>query len=447
MEAENNTLLNDFILLGFLEVRVFCTIFIAAIYIMIIFGNFSVFGIIQVDNHLQTPMYFFLSCLSLLDVCYSTVTLPAMLVNAITGNRRISFHRCFTQLYFFVCFGGSECLLLAAMAYDRYVAICNPLRYNAVMNRKFCSGFVAGCCACGLLNAVFHTLMILKLTFCGNHHINHFFCDVLPILEAACSDIQGSQVLLHVVTVFLGMSPFLLVMNSYIHIISTILKIRSSEGRQKVFSTCSSHLIVVTIFYTTGMFSYNGPSSGDYFIIVRVSSILYGILPPLLNPIIYCLRNKDVKKALKKARRRFCLLPGRDADPLTAAVPRVRGRRCCGGCSERMATGGSDDLSGMNAEEKILEPSTPGAAIESRSPADAARDIMHFVKCECSGGWYTAALTRPYEWKDVLEKDEEVFRRRAKREAKQCWAKEAPKGFLPPPKASALPAEEPKRRQ
>ncbi|XP_077112497.1 olfactory receptor 5V1-like [Ranitomeya variabilis] len=297
---ENNTL-NDFILLGFLEVQVFCTIFIAVIYIMIIFGNVSVFGIIQVDSHLQTPMYFFLSCLSLLDVCYSTVTLPAMLVNAITGNRRISFHRCFTQLYFFVCFGGSECLLLAAMAYDRYVAICNPLRYNVVMNRKFCSGFVLGCCVCGLLNAVFHTLMTLKLTFCGNYYINHFFCDVLPMLEAACSDIQGSQVLLHVVTIFLGMSPFLLVMNSYVHIISAILKIRSSEGRQKVFSTCSSHLIVVTIFYTTGIFSYNGPSSGDYFIVVQVSSVLYGILPPLLNPIIYCLRNKEVKKALEKA--------------------------------------------------------------------------------------------------------------------------------------------------
>ncbi|XP_073422680.1 olfactory receptor 5V1-like [Dendrobates tinctorius] len=301
MEAENTTLLNDFILLGFLELQVFCTIFIAVIYIMIIFGNFSVFGIIQVDSHLQTPMYFFLSCLSLLDVCYSSVTLPAMLVNAITGNRRISFHRCFTQLYFFVCFGGSECLLLAAMAYDRYVAICNPLRYNVVINRKFCSGFVVGCCVCGLLNAVFHTLMTLKLTFCGNNHINHFFCDVLPMLEAACSDIQGSQMLLHVVAIFIGMSPFLLVMNSYIHIVSTILKIRSSEGRQKVFSTCSSHLIVVTIFYTTGIFNYNGPISGDYFIVVRVSSVLYGLLPPLLNPIIYCLRNKEVKKALKKA--------------------------------------------------------------------------------------------------------------------------------------------------
>ncbi|XP_066428477.1 olfactory receptor 5V1-like [Eleutherodactylus coqui] len=300
MESENKTL-KDFILLGFLKGQVVCTMLMATTYITIIISNCAVFSIIKMDSHLQTPMYFFLSCLSLLDICYSSVTLPAMLVNAITGNRRISFHRCFTQLYFFVCFGGSECLLLAAMAYDRYVAICHPLHYPIIMNKTFCSGFVAGCCVSGLLNATFHTSMTLQLTFCGDYHINHFFCDVLPMLEAACSNTQSSQVLLHVVTVFLGMAPFLLVMNSYIHIISTILKIQSSEGRQKVFSTCSSHLIVVTVFYITGIFNYNSPSSGDSLIIVQVSSILYGILCPLLNPMIYCLRNQDVKKALKKA--------------------------------------------------------------------------------------------------------------------------------------------------
>ncbi|XP_056397760.1 olfactory receptor 5V1-like [Hyla sarda] len=289
-----------FILLGLSEEQIIFPLLISVTYMMTIIGNFAVFSIIQVDSHLQTPMYFFLSCLSLLDVCYSTVTLPAMLVNAITGNRRISFHRCFTQLYFFVCFGGSECLLLAVMAYDRYVAICNPLRYPIIMNKRFCSGLVAGCWVCGLLNAVFHTLMTMKLTFCEDHHINHFFCDVPPMLEAACSDIQDSLVLLHVITVFLGMSPFLLVMNSYIRIISTILKIHSSEGRQKVFSTCSSHLIVVSVFYITSMFNYNGPISGDSFIVVRVSSVLYSVVPPLLNPIIYSLRNKDVKTALKK---------------------------------------------------------------------------------------------------------------------------------------------------
>ncbi|XP_056397766.1 olfactory receptor 5V1-like [Hyla sarda] len=301
MEVKNKTLLNDFILIGFLEGRVVCIILMATVYTMIIIWNFIVFGIIQVDSHLQTPMYFFLSCLSLLDVCFSTVTLPAMLVNAVTGNRRISFYRCFTQLYFFASFGGSESLLLAAMAYDRYVAICNPLRYHVVMNKRFCSGLVAGCLVCGFLNSVFNALMTMKLTFCGDHHINHFFCDVLPVLEAACSDIQSSQVLLCMDALLLGMSPFILVMNSYIRIISTILKICSSEGRQKVFSTCSSHLTVVTIFYITGSLNYNGPSSEDSFILAQVSSFLFGILSPLLNPVIYCLRNKEVKKALEKA--------------------------------------------------------------------------------------------------------------------------------------------------
>ncbi|XP_069802664.1 olfactory receptor 5V1-like [Dendropsophus ebraccatus] len=296
----NNNSLEDFILIGFSEGQIIFSLLITVTYMMTIFGNLVVFSIIQVDIHLKTPMYFFLSCLSIIDVCFSTVTLPAMLVNAITGNRRISFHRCFTQLYFFVSFGGSESLLLASMAYDRYVAICNPLRYHAVMDKKFCSGFVAGCLVCGLGNAVFHTLMTMKLTFCGDHHINHFFCDVLPMLEAACSDIQGSQVLLHVVTIFIAMSPFVLLINSYVRIISTILKIRSSEGRKKVFSTCSSHLIVVTIFYITAMFNYNGPISGDSLIIFQVSSVLFSVVPPLLNPMIYSLRNKEVKAALKK---------------------------------------------------------------------------------------------------------------------------------------------------
>ncbi|XP_075045764.1 olfactory receptor 5V1-like [Mixophyes fleayi] len=301
--ATNETYFDDFILLGFYEVQSIYSLLIAMIYTMIITGNLTVFSIIRVDRHLQTPMYFFLSCLSILDVCYATVTLPAMLVMAVTGNRRISFNRCFTQLYFFVLFGGSECLLLAAMAYDRYVAICNPMHYLRIMNKIFCLYFIAGCLICAALNSVFHTLMTLKLTFCGARQINHFFCDVLPMLQAACSEIDISQVLLHTITVFLGVSPFLLVINSYIHIISTILKIRSSSGRQKVFSTCSSHLIVVTVFYMTAMLNYNGPISGDSFVIVRVSSILYSVVPPLFNPAIYCLRNKEVKTALTKALR------------------------------------------------------------------------------------------------------------------------------------------------
>ncbi|XP_077312297.1 olfactory receptor 10A7-like [Lithobates pipiens] len=299
MAATNETFFHDFILMGFPREQILISLLIAQIYTMTVLGNLTVFSIIQVDSRLQSPMYFFLSCLSLLDVCYSSVTLPAMLANAITGNRMISFNKCLTQLYFFVCFGGTECLLLAVMAYDRYVAICNPLHYITIMNKKICSYLVVGCWLCGLVNATFHTLMTWKRMFCGTRHINHYFCDVLPLLQVACSDIHDSQVVLHVVTFFLGMSPFMLIANSYIRIISTILKIRSTTGRKKAFSTCSSHLIVVTVFYLTGAFNYNGPNTGDFFIIVQVSSLLYGVVSPLLNPVIYCLRNNEVKGALK----------------------------------------------------------------------------------------------------------------------------------------------------
>ncbi|XP_069599093.1 olfactory receptor 5A2-like [Ranitomeya imitator] len=301
MASENNTSVDDFILLGLSKGPMICSFLISIAYIMILVGNLSVFGIIQVDRQLQTPMYFFLCCLSILDVCYSTVTLPAMLVNAVTGNRRISFTGCFIQLYFFICVGGTEGLLLAAMAYDRYIAICNPLQYVLIMNKRFCSYIVAGCCLLGLINSMLHTFMTLNLTFCGPRHINNFLCDVLPMLEAACSDIYSSQVFIRVDTVVLGVTTFLIVMNSYVRVISTILKIHSSEGRQKVFSTCSSHLIVVTIFYITGIFSYNGPKSGESFTAIRASSIINSVLPPLVNPVIYCLRNKEVKRALKKA--------------------------------------------------------------------------------------------------------------------------------------------------
>ncbi|KAG9481938.1 hypothetical protein GDO78_010919 [Eleutherodactylus coqui] len=268
---------------------------------MIILGNLTIFGVIQIDNHLQTPMYFFLSCLSILDVCYSTVTLPAMLVNAITGNRKISFSRCFTQLYFFVSLGGSECLLLAAMAYDRYVAICNPLKYPIIMNKRLCSYLVGGSWFSGFLNSVLHTVMTSKLTYCEPWHVNNFFCDVPPMLIAACTDTHTSQLLLYIVSVFLGMSPFIFVIVSYVHIISTILKIRSSIGRQKAFSTCSSHLIVVTVFYVTANFNYIGPAPGDSFDLVKLSTVLYSVLTPLFNPVIYCLRNQDVRTALIKA--------------------------------------------------------------------------------------------------------------------------------------------------
>ncbi|XP_053308401.1 putative gustatory receptor clone PTE01 [Spea bombifrons] len=297
---ENQTSLKYFNLLSFSEGRAMLSTLMAIIYAMILLGNLAIFSIIRVDSNLQTPMYFFLSNLSMLDICYSTVTLPAMLFNSITGNRRISFESCFAQVYFFVSFGGSECLLLAAMAYDRYVAICNPLRYPIIMNKNICSYLVAASLFCGFSNSVLHTSVTSKLTYCVSRNLNHFFCDVPPLLKVACADTQSSQVLLYIVGVFLGIIPFGFVIVSYARIISTILKITSAAGRQKAFSTCSSHLIIVTVFYVTGYFNYIGPTPRDTFDIIRLAPMLYSVLTPLFNPVIYCLRNKEVKRALKK---------------------------------------------------------------------------------------------------------------------------------------------------
>ncbi|KAM5140391.1 olfactory receptor 5V1-like [Mantella aurantiaca] len=281
--------------------QVLLSLIILVIYTMIIVGNLTIFSIIKIDINLHTPMFFFLSYLSLLDICYSSVTLPAMLVNAITGTSRVSFNLCFTQLYFFVSLGGSECLLLAAMAYDRYVAICNPLHYLVVMNKMFCSYLVGGSWFFGFLNSVLHTILTSKLTFCSHRHVNHFFCDVPTMLNSSCEDTHTSHTLLYIVSVFLGMTPFVFVIASYTQIISTILKIHSATGRKKAFSTCSSHLIVVTVFYVTANFNYIGPTPGESFDISRLASILYSVLTPLFNPLIYCLRNQNVQQALKKA--------------------------------------------------------------------------------------------------------------------------------------------------
>ncbi|KAM8927174.1 olfactory receptor 5V1-like [Pelodytes ibericus] len=300
MGVTNQTATSDFILLGISEGRVILSPLIAMIYIMILMGNLTIVTIIRMDYHLHTPMYFFLTYLSILDICYSTVTLPAMLLISITGNSRISFNQCFTQLYFFIAFGGCECLLLAAMAYDRYVAICNPLQYPIIMNKQLCSQLVAATWFSGFLNSVLHTSMTSRLTFCGTRKVDHFFCDVPPLLKASCTDTQTSQVVLNILNIFMGIIPFFFVIVTYVHIISTILKIRSVAGQRKAFSTCSSHLIVVTVFYITGMFNYIGPAPRGTFDIARVSPMLYSFLTPLFNPVIYCLRNKEVKRTLKK---------------------------------------------------------------------------------------------------------------------------------------------------
>ncbi|KAM4652146.1 olfactory receptor 5V1-like [Discoglossus pictus] len=301
MDGTENQTLRDFILLGISEGHIIVSFLMTLMYTIILIGNVTILSIIKTDCHLQTPMYFFLSYLSILDICYSSVTFPAMLFNFITGNRRISFNRCMTQLYFFVSFGGAECLLLAAMAYDRYVAICNPLQYHIIMNKLVCYFLVAASWICAFLNSTLHTVMTAKLSFCDTRRVNHFFCDAPPLIRVSCTDTHNNQILLYIVNVFLGITTFAFVIASYIRIISNILTIRSAAGRRKAFSTCSSHLMVVTIFYVTGNFNYIGPPPGNSFDIERLSSVLYSIMTPLFNPVIYCLRNKDVKRAIRKA--------------------------------------------------------------------------------------------------------------------------------------------------
>ncbi|XP_029440333.1 olfactory receptor 5V1-like [Rhinatrema bivittatum] len=310
MEPDNYTAaVKDFTLLGFPDRQIALSFLFLLLYVLILAGNLAIFTVIRSNPHLHKPMYFFLSNLSLLDICYSSTTLPSMLANSVSRNTVISFHQCLVQLYFFVSLGGAECLLLAIMAYDRYIAICNPLRYPTVMNQRACWQLAAGSWLGGFLNSVLHTLMTSNLPFCMDRKINHYFCDVPPLLRLACTNTYTSKTLLYVVSVFLGMSPFVFVVISYIRIISTILKIRSAEGRRKAFSTCSSHLIVVTVFYVTANFNYIGPGPGDSFDLVRLSSMLYSGLTPLLNPVIYCLRNKEVKAALTKALQKRNVTP------------------------------------------------------------------------------------------------------------------------------------------
>ncbi|XP_075696719.1 olfactory receptor 5V1-like [Rhinoderma darwinii] len=301
---ENFTSLENFLLLNFSDGWFFVTALFFVIYSTILIGNFCIFIIIRVDSHLHNPMYFFLSNLSLLDILYSSATLPLMLFNCITSNKKISFRKCIFQLYVFVSLGGAECILLAVMAYDRFVAICNPLRYAVVMSNRLCASLAVASWLSGFLNSVLHTVMTANLKFCRSEQsINHFYCDVPPIIQAACNQTKTSKILLYVVSIFLGFTPFLYIVISYVHIISTIMKIKSSEGRWKAFSTCSSHLIVVTMFYGTANFNYVGPS-GYSLEVEHLASLLYSMLTPLVNPIIYCLRNKEVKGAFKKHFRR-----------------------------------------------------------------------------------------------------------------------------------------------
>ncbi|ELV10650.1 olfactory receptor 10AG1 [Tupaia chinensis] len=300
---ENLTELKEFVLLGFSEVPhlqwvLFGLFFV--IYIIILLGNGTIFLITKLDPALQTPMYFFLGNFSFLEMCYVTATLPRMLMDLWTQKGRISFLACAVQMCFVIMFGGTECLLLTVMAYDRYVAICNPLHYSLVMNHKVCTLLVAGSWISVVPVQIGQTFQIFSLPFCGFNLINHFFCDIPPILKLACGDTFVNQIMVYIAAVLLVFIPFLLILISYGKIISTILKLSSATSRAKAFSTCSSHLFIVAVFFGSGIIAYLRPQTQDSAGTDKALSLFYTIVTPLCNPMIYSLRNKDVIMALRK---------------------------------------------------------------------------------------------------------------------------------------------------
>ncbi|XP_075768032.1 olfactory receptor 10A7-like [Pelodiscus sinensis] len=305
-EQGNQTSVTEFILLGFgdlpgLQVPLFLLFLV--IYLVTMAGNIIVIVLVVADRHLHTPMYFFLGNLSCLEICYSSTVLPQLLAGLLTGDWTISFTGCLTQYYFFSALAGSECLLLSVMSYDRYLAICNPLHYAARMSGRFCLQFAVGSWIGGLLSSCITTVSITQLTFCGPNGIDHFFCDFIPLVKCSCNDPLLMDTLAFTVSLIFLLVPFVLTLGSYICILRTILRIRTTIGRQKAFSTCSSHLIVVSIYYGALMIVYMFPTTDLLSDFKKVLSVSYTVLTPLVNPLIYALRNREVQEALCKACR------------------------------------------------------------------------------------------------------------------------------------------------
>nr|XP_056720485.1 olfactory receptor 6F1-like [Euleptes europaea] len=299
----NCTDISEFILLGFgrlhdLQFLLFLVFLV--IYIMTISGNLTIIFIVTTSPHLHTPMYFFLGNLSCMETFYSSTILPRMLASLLTGDRTVSVKCCVIQLYFFGFLVSTECYLLAVMSYDRYLAICQPLHYGTLMNDKLCLKLAAGSWLCALLPISIIIILMSFLHFCGPIAIDHFFCDFPAFIKLASEDTQLVQLLAFILSAIDTLPPFVLTLTSYFHIIDTILRIPSTTGRKKAFSTCSSHLTVVTIFYGTLMVVYILPKSETWGDLHKIFSLFYTVLTPMVNPLIYSLRNEEVKKTLRR---------------------------------------------------------------------------------------------------------------------------------------------------
>ncbi|XP_064145045.1 olfactory receptor 5G9-like [Loxodonta africana] len=311
MANENYTRVTEFLFTGLNydpQLQVFLFLLFLSFYIISVTGNLSMIVLIRIDSHLHTPMYFFLSHLSFVDMCFSSVVSPKMLTDFFMRRKAITFLGCALQQWFFGLFVAAECFLLASMAYDRYVAICNPLLYAVAMSQRLCVQLVVGPYVIGFMNTMTHTTNAFRLPFCGPNVINHFFCDMFPLLSLVCADTKLNKLVVFILAGVVGVLSGLTILVSYIYILTAILRIRSVDGRHKAFSTCSSHLTAVSILYGTLFFIYVRPSASFSLDLNKVVSVFYTAVIPMLNPFIYSLRNKEVKDAIHRttAKRKFC---------------------------------------------------------------------------------------------------------------------------------------------
>ncbi|XP_008072743.1 olfactory receptor 6N1 [Carlito syrichta] len=311
MDSGNWSQVTEFIILGFPQlqgIQTYLFLLLLFIYLTTILGNLLIFLVVCLDSRLHTPMYHFVSILSLLELGYTGATIPKMLVNLLSEKKTISFSGCLLQIYFFHSLGATECYLLTAMAYDRYLAICRPLRYPTLMIPTLCAKIAVGCLLGGLVGPVVELSLVSRLPFCGSNRIQHIFCDFPPVLSLACTDTTINVLVDFVINSCKILATFLLILSSYMQIIRTVLRIPSAMGKRKAFSTCASHLTVVLIFYGSILFMYvrlKKSYSLDY---DRALAVVYSVLTPFLNPFIYSLRNKEIKEAMRRQLKRIRIL-------------------------------------------------------------------------------------------------------------------------------------------
>ncbi|XP_001376239.3 olfactory receptor 9-like [Monodelphis domestica] len=303
MDDDNGTTVTEFILLGFSHLGTYkLPLFwgVLFVYLVTLLGNSLIITLTLLDSALSTPMYFFLRHLSMIEIFYTTTIVPRMLSDLLSSHPVISPADCFTQMYFFILFGIAECCLLTAMAYDRFAAICRPLHYATLMNRQVCVGMVGASYLMGITSGTTDALLIFTLPFHGCNIVHHFFCDNLPVLKLTSADTFWGEVGNVVITLLFIITPFALILFSYVRILITILGVASAQGRQKVFSTCSSHLMVVTLFYGSASIAYMRPRANANQDMDQILSLFYTVVIPMFNPFIYTLRNKEVMGALRR---------------------------------------------------------------------------------------------------------------------------------------------------